>query len=240
MAERISRWVACLVPAVLMMAGIKTGFLGAQSAAAKSRPTVLDSRAASRLVIRQVTPEYPPVAKVNYIQGLVRLELLVTREGRVSEAHVVEGHPTLAASALKAAHHWAYRPLVTDSGPVPFETFVDMRFTLRSRKIDQVPQQPERDLSQRVRPPQVLTKPGDPPCSVFVRMRVLVGETGQALDSFPLRGDPADFLAARKTIESWKFQPARWGAVRIAWYLEVDVPVESSAAQHTAADPGEK
>lgn len=249
MVRCILRWVAGLVAAVLMMGGLKpgpstewygAGLLVAQGAAAGPPPTVLDSRAASRLVARQVPPEYPPVAKVNYIQGLVRLQVVVTREGRVGEAHVVEGHPTLAASALRVVRHWVYRPLVTNARAVPFETFVDIRFTLRPRKIEQVPQKPERDLDGQVRPPQVLTKPVDPPASAFVRLRVLVSEGGQALDSIPLKGDPAYFLTARKAIESWRFQPARWGAVRIPWYLEVEVPVETSAGHHTAADIGEK
>ena len=38
-----------------------------------------------RLVLTQPAPEYPPVAKVNYIQGHVQLELTVNGKGKVDQ-----------------------------------------------------------------------------------------------------------------------------------------------------------
>ena len=49
-----------------------------------ARLLVLNSREASRLIVDQVRPEYPPLAKVNSIQGPVRIQLLVAGGGRVA------------------------------------------------------------------------------------------------------------------------------------------------------------
>lgn len=219
------------------MVGLGARPCPAQSLNLEPRPTFLEPKAASRLLAHHPAPEYPAMAKVNYIQGMVRLELIVSRDGRVSEVHALQGHPFLAVAALKAARRWSYRSLMTGSGPAAFQTFVDIKFTLRPRKIEQIPRRPEDDLSQQIRPPQVLTRPPDPPSSLFVRLRILVSDSGQVLDSYPVRGEPIYFPAARRRVEGWKFQPARWGAVHVPWYLEVNVPVGGPTSQKAEARP---
>lgn len=199
---------------------------------------LLGRKVASELLVTQVKPEYPAVAKVNYIQGQVRMQVFVTAEGRVGEAHVVHGHPFLAASALKAIHRWVYRPFMTKSGPTAFQTFVDINFTLRSRQIDQIPAKPERDLTRQIRLPEVLNKTFGSTPAVSVRLRVLVSDKGQVIDSLPLAGLPAHFDTARKSVERWTFRPARWGALSVPWYLDVDVPAETLSLQEGAGDPG--
>ncbi len=97
-----------------------------------ARLLVLNSREASRLIVDQVRPEYPPLAKVNYIQGPVRIQLLVARGGRVAEAHVIRGHPFLAAEALKAVfaaarknlEHLKFQPARWGNHPVPW--YIDL------------------------------------------------------------------------------------------------------------------
>lgn len=238
MAKFLWRRAYGLVPAALALgwlaAGISAKALGEFT---EANPILLNPKTAGRLLVNQVLPDYPAVAKLNYIQGTVRLQLIVTSEGRIGEAHVVEGHPFLAASALKAIRRWVYHPFITPSGPTAFQTFVDIKFTLHPRKIDRLPDRPERDLTQRVQPPRILQKPADPTPAASVRLRILVGDSGKAMDSQPMGGQAAYFRAARKLIETWTFQPARWGALFVPWYLEVDVPVESPHAQHSAADP---
>jgi TonB family protein len=81
-------------------------------------------RQATRLLINRVDPAYPPLAKVNYIEGQVDIEMLVSDQGRVAWAHVLQGNPILAVPALRAVRRWLYRPLVTARGPAAFLTTV--------------------------------------------------------------------------------------------------------------------
>src|SRR5438094_5490805 len=214
-ASSVAGVVVCLIASIM----------AAQTNSPAPDPVLLDSTSASRMLVNEVKPEYPALAKVNYIQGAVRMQLRVTREGRVVEAHVVRGHPFLAEAALQAVRRWMYRPLKRGPQATEFSTFVDVRFALHGKKIDQMPPQPERDLDRQVRPPVLLRKPAGSWSPGSVRMRVLVGAKGQTLDSEPLAGAPSHFAAARHQVEQWTFRPARWGNHPVPWYLDVDVSV---------------
>lgn len=223
MAKRPGR---CRQFALVLALALHAGAGRAAGQADPPGPVVLDRRAASGLVLNQAKPEYPPVARVNYIQGHVRLQLAVRRDGRVGEAHVLRGHPILAASALKAIRRWIYRPFLTASGPAPFLTTVDVNFTLHTKKIEHFPYEAERDLNRQVQPPALLEGPISNGSMASVRLRVLVSDEGHVIDSHPVTGPPSHFEAARKTVERWAFRPARWGALPVPWYLDIDVPIE--------------
>ncbi len=228
----------CLAALALVFVCVAGPRAAAQADPLQPNSVVLDRKRALKLLLSQVKPDYPGVAKVNYIQGHVRVHMLVTPEGRVSEVHVVRGHPFLAASALAAVRRWRYRPLIIASVATAFQTFVDVNFALRSRKMDSLPIQPEKDLLRGVQPPEILDRPPAPAPASSVRIRILLSEKGKVLDTNPVYGPPARFDAARKDVEGWKFQPARWGSLNVPWYLDVDVPVEKLGIGQEAGDPG--
>jgi hypothetical protein len=58
-------------------------------------------------------------------------------------------------------------------------------------------------------------------------MRLLVDTEGKVVDSEILKGIPTQIERARKSIERWSFRPARWGALAVPWYFDVDVPVSN-------------
>lgn len=197
---------------------------------------VLNSKEATRLLIDEVKPEYPALAKVNYIQGLVRLQLRVTPEGHVSTVHIVRGHPFLAEAALQAARHWLYRPFKSGAQAMGFTTFVDVRFSLHPHSLEQLPPAPEKDLDREVKPPALLASAPEDTAPASVRMRVLVGDKGHVLDAQPLSGPASGFEAAREKVEHWTFQPARWGNHAVPWYMEIDVPVRCGPPAAGASD----
>jgi TonB family protein len=215
-------WLVVLVVAIWSASPPVT----AQSEAVAQRPVELNRKIATRLLVSQVEPEYPSIARVNYIRGQVRMLVTVTSSGRVSFAHVLQGHPFLAASALQAIRQWVYHPLVTASGPAEFQTMVDVNFTLRNIRADRLPPDPYQDLDRQVRPPEALGMPPDATAVDCVRMRVLVNDRGHAIDVTPLTGRPSLFRAARQRIEGWEFRPARWGNLKVPWYLDVTVPMD--------------
>jgi hypothetical protein len=168
------------------------------------------------------------------------MQVEITRDGKVAKAHVVRGHPLLAASALKAVRGWIYRPLQTPSGPSGFVTTVEVKFFLRTRKTDTVPPEPERDLSRQVKPPEVVERPAGSSPTTVVRMRVLVNDQGQVIDTEPVPGAGTNPEAAEKSLEGWTFRPAHWGSLPIPWYLDVDVPVGAAATTRAGTDPGRR
>jgi TonB family protein len=204
----------------------------AQRAEGEEQLPVLDNKEATRLLLTQAPPEYPALAKVNYIQGQVRVQLVVSAAGSVVEAHVLSGNPLLAAAVLNTVPTWRYRPSEAKGSSSSFATTVEVNFTLRLRKMDLPAAQAESDFRRQVKLPEVLARPeetasNDPP----VRLRLLVNAEGKVIDSKLLKGIPALFEGARKSIERWSFRPARWGALSVPWYLDVDVPVYKAPSQ---------
>jgi len=198
----------------------------------------LDPKKAAKLVVKREVPEYPALAKVNFIQGSVRMMVKVTDQGQISEAHVVVGHPFLAVAALNAIRKWLFRPARARPGPAEFQTYVDVNFALRFKKLEQLPDKPERDLLRQIHPPELVEKSLDPAAAATVRLRLLVSAEGSVLDSAPLLGNTPFVEEARDSVSRWKFRPAYWGALAVPWYLDVDVPVQGWRATRSAADPG--
>jgi TonB family protein len=203
-------------------------------------PIIIDHKQAAGLVLAQSAPEYPPVAKVNYLQGHVQVELTVNGAGKVAKAHVLQGNAILAASALKAARRWIYHPLATASGPSGFITTVELKFSLHYRGTDLTPRQAERDFLRQVKPPQAVQPGEDAHPGDVVHMRLLVNDQGQVVDMDVSPMGKAQFEAACETLRGWTFRPAHWGALPIASYLELDVPVGAPSIARAAANSGSR
>jgi protein TonB len=84
---------------------------------------------AAKLIFRP-TPEYPPLAKMARIQGTVRLEAIISRDGTIQDLKVVSGHPLLVKAALEAVQRWRYQPTLLNGEPVEVVTEIDCNFTL--------------------------------------------------------------------------------------------------------------
>lgn len=198
-----------------------------------ARPAVhLDSHKASSLLLHGEEPHYPPIAAVNYIQGVVKLQITVDPQGRVSAVHVVDGEPILAATAIEAVQKWLYRPYHSSGGAVPFTTNVSVKFVLRHKIFgSRFPRHPEADLARQIRPPQVIVPPELDESTAGVKLKVLVGASGKVLDAVPMEAKSAGISLAREYISRWHFRPARWGALAVPWYVVVKVPVQSDLAE---------
>ncbi len=82
-------------------------------------------------LLRQVAPLYPEIAKQARISGQVRLEAVISKDGRIENLQVVSGHPMLVRAALEAVQRWIYRPTILNDEPVEVMTVIDVNFTLR-------------------------------------------------------------------------------------------------------------
>jgi protein TonB len=82
-------------------------------------------------IIHQPMPVYPPLARAARIQGTVRLEGILSKDGRIRELRVISGHPMLIQSALDAVRQWIYKPTFLNGEPVEVVAPIDVNFTLR-------------------------------------------------------------------------------------------------------------
>ena len=84
----------------------------------------------SARLIFQPKPEYPPLAKMARIQGTVRLEAIISKDGTIQDLKVISGHPLLVKAALEAVQRWRYQPTLLNGDPVEVVTEIDVNFTL--------------------------------------------------------------------------------------------------------------
>ena len=85
------------------------------------------------LLIRQIKPPYPELAKRARIQGEVLLHAVISREGRIEALQVVSGHPLLVNAAVDAVKQWLYRPYLLNGDPVAVDTQITVNFTLNGQ-----------------------------------------------------------------------------------------------------------
>ena len=85
---------------------------------------------AQGLLIREVKPEYPSLARQARIQGSVILQALIGKDGSVQNLRVISGHPMLVQAAMEAVKQWRYKPYYLNGEPVEVETQVNVNFTL--------------------------------------------------------------------------------------------------------------
>jgi len=71
-----------------------------------------------RKVKNRVDPVYPDLAKRNNISGSVRVELLITPDGRVKDVKVLGGNPVLVQAVVEAVMRFKYEPAAEESSVV--------------------------------------------------------------------------------------------------------------------------
>jgi protein TonB len=76
-------------------------------------------------------PVYPLLARQARIEGTVRLEAVISREGAILNLRAVSGHPLLIPAALAAVEQWTFRPTFLNGDPVEVATTIDVTFTLQ-------------------------------------------------------------------------------------------------------------
>jgi len=81
-------------------------------------------------LIHRVDPEYPMLAQVSQIEGVVILEAIVDQEGRVEGLKVLRSAPVFDQAALAAVRQWRYSPVILNGRPERFILTVVVSFTL--------------------------------------------------------------------------------------------------------------
>jgi protein TonB len=91
---------------------------------------VIAGKVAEAQRLRGVAPVYPDLARQARVQGVVRLNIVIDKQGRVSNVSVISGHPLLISAALDAVKQWEYNPTLLNGQPVEVATEVSVPFVL--------------------------------------------------------------------------------------------------------------
>jgi protein TonB len=84
------------------------------------------------LILQQIAPVYPSLARTGHIRGSVKLRAVVGTDGKIKNLTALSGHPLLVEAALNAVRLWIYRPTVLNGVPVEVNTEIEVRFGLTS------------------------------------------------------------------------------------------------------------
>ncbi len=89
----------------------------------------VSSGVAQALLIHEVTPQYPPLARQAHIQGTVVFQAVIGKDGTVQNLHVLRGNPMLIQAATDAVRKWRYKPYYLNGEPVQADTQINVKFT---------------------------------------------------------------------------------------------------------------
>ncbi len=82
------------------------------------------------IIVRQVKPDYPLLARQMKVQGSVILQAMISREGNIQGLQVVSGPPILANAAQEAVKQWRFKPHYEGSEAVETQAKITVNFTI--------------------------------------------------------------------------------------------------------------
>jgi periplasmic protein TonB len=133
------------VPPMIGMAGDMTGTGGSAALpfstdvappkvqeAAPVKPTSvrMSTGVQQAMLIHEVKPPYPPLARTARVSGVVRLAAVIARDGTIQHLQLINGPPLLVKAALEAVQQWRYKPTLLSGEAVEVITEIDVNFTL--------------------------------------------------------------------------------------------------------------
>jgi TonB family protein len=113
--------------------GIASGLAagnGEQPAAPKV-PVPIGGDVKSALLVSQVAPIYPALARNQHVSGDVVIDALIDANGRVTTMKVISGPTLLHQAAKDALRQWKYQPASLDGKPVPMHLTVTLQFRMQ-------------------------------------------------------------------------------------------------------------
>ncbi len=119
---KIANLVFCL--------GLALGAAAPAVAAPQGKPLRISGIVMQAKLTHSVPPKYPEAARKKGVQGTVKLQVLVAKNGAVKSVKVVSGDKRLAKAAIAAVKRWRYQTTLLNGKPIEVETEVDVKFTL--------------------------------------------------------------------------------------------------------------
>ena len=111
-------------------AALRLHVLGADAVGRPPQRIRVGDNVTAANLIHRVEPDYPSLARSAGVQGTVRLDVIIGKEGSVERINVVSGHPLLIPAAMEAVRQYKYRQTMLNGQPVEVQTGVEVNFTL--------------------------------------------------------------------------------------------------------------
>ena len=174
-------------------------------------------------LIKMVDPVYPEIARKTQVEGLVILEAITDKYGRVESVRVLRSIPLLDQAAVDAVKQWVYEPTVIDGKPRGVIFTVTVSFKLDNEKQAKAklesthPKPPLAAvcISEGIEPPSLIKKV-NPVYSEEAReagiegvviLEVTVGPSGRVQETKVLRSIPPLDQAAVEAVKQWIYKP---------------------------------
>jgi TonB family protein len=81
-----------------------------------------------KLVTHRVDPDYPAEARPGKLQGVILLDVVISRQGTVVRTRALNGPDVLARAAESALRWWRFEPYLVNDRPTAVETTVAVEF----------------------------------------------------------------------------------------------------------------
>jgi len=82
------------------------------------------------VLVVDVQPVYPELARQAEVEGMIRVRVLVGKDGRVNDVHLDSSIPMLDDAAIAAARKWVFKPALSNNRPVAVWIARELRFRL--------------------------------------------------------------------------------------------------------------
>ncbi len=93
------------------------------------KPVQVPTEEMQKLLVHRVDPVYPDEARQQNLQGIVALDIVVSRDGSVVSIRPLNGPEVLANAAMDALRWWKFSPYRVNGKPVAAETTMAVEFT---------------------------------------------------------------------------------------------------------------
>jgi TonB family protein len=128
----LAQTAVCLVFAIPVVQALAPN----PPATSESRRIHIDQKHLCCVNMHFVEPIYPREARLDHIEGQVRLSLLVAENGTISDLQVISGDPLLVDATLKAVRQWRFGEILggvrsLDVPPVEYEIPITFSFTIK-------------------------------------------------------------------------------------------------------------
>ncbi len=115
---------------ILLSAVAIGGLAFGQSVSVSEKPVQKSGAEQNAKIVKKVRPAYPAEAKAAGIQGTVRMEVVIAKDGTAKDITVMSGPKELSPGAVEAVRQWQWQPTNVDGSPVEVVTEIEVNFKL--------------------------------------------------------------------------------------------------------------
>lgn len=107
---------------------LESGLKNSEPAAADTARVQVPTEVMQKLLVHRVEPVYPPEARKENLQGIIAIDILVSRDGSVTSMKALNGPDVLASAAMDALRWWKFEPYRVNGEPAEVETTMAVEF----------------------------------------------------------------------------------------------------------------